>query len=35
MLKKYADTQTKFDAAVDARDTPSGATKQPDEFRGD
>jgi hypothetical protein len=27
--------QTKFDAAVDARDTPSGATKQPDEFRGD
>jgi hypothetical protein len=29
------ETQTKFDSAVDARDTPSGATKQPDELRGD
>jgi hypothetical protein len=29
------EAQKKFDASVDARDTPSGATKQPDEFRGD
>lgn len=29
------DAQAKFDAAVDARDMPSGATAKPDEFRGD
>jgi len=27
--------QAVFDAAVDARDTPSGATLAPDELRGD
>ena len=29
-----AAAQAKFDAAVDARDTPSGATKAPDEYAG-
>lgn len=28
-------TQAKFDAAADAQDMPSGATKQPDQFKGD
>jgi hypothetical protein len=27
--------QVAFDASVDARDMPSGATKQPDQFKGD
>ena len=29
-----AQMQAKFDAAVDARDMPSGATKAPDEWAG-
>ena len=29
-----AETQAKFDAAVDARDEPCGATKPPDEYAG-
>lgn len=30
-----AKAQAKFDAAVDAHDQPSGATKPPNEFAGD
>lgn len=33
--RAYAELQKKFDGAVDARDMPSGATKQPDQFKGD
>jgi hypothetical protein len=31
---KLAELQAAFDAAVDARDMPSGATTPPDEFAG-
>ena len=30
-----AEIQRQFDAAVDAHDMPSGATKQPDPYTGD
>ena len=35
LSKDTQQAQTLHDAAVDARDMPSGATKQPDQFKGD
>jgi hypothetical protein len=35
IAKRNANIQAMFDASIDARETPSGATKQPDKFIGD